>query len=466
MAKMWDARFSKAENSRVNDFNSSISFDSRMFREDIEGSIAHATMLGACGIIDKSESSKIVEALNEIKNDIESGKLPIDPEAEDIHMFIEEVLTARIGATGKRLHTARSRNDQVALDIRLYLKKEISNIRSLVHDLLSAICEIAEKNVDSVMPGYTHLQRAQPVTFAHYVLAYAQMFIRDDERLSEIAKRTAISPLGSGALASTTYPIDRFMVADLLGFNGVTENSMDGVSDRDFLIELIFALSVIMMHLSRFSEEIILWCTSEFSFIELDDAFSTGSSIMPQKKNPDIAELVRGKTGRVYGDLTTALTMMKGIPLAYNKDMQEDKEAVFDAIDNAKICIELFTAMISSMTVKKDKLRKAASGGFINATDCADYLVKRGLPFRDAYRVSGRLVAYCIEHETDFESLPLETYKSFSELFDDGIYEAVNLENCVNGRKVYGGPSAESVMRQIAFVKNKITASANSSEEQ
>ena len=465
MAKMWDARFSKAENSRVNDFNSSISFDSRMFREDIEGSIAHATMLGACGIIDKSESGKIVEALHGIMADIESGKLPIDPEAEDIHMFVEEVLTARIGDTGKRLHTARSRNDQVALDIRLYLKNEISKIRSLVHDLLSAICKIAESNVDSVMPGYTHLQRAQPVTFAHYVLAYAQMFLRDDERLSEIAKRTAISPLGSGALASTTYPIDRFMVAELLGLNGVTENSMDGVSDRDFLIELVFALSVIMMHLSRFSEEIILWCTSEFSFIELDDAFSTGSSIMPQKKNPDIAELVRGKTGRVYGDLTTVLTMMKGIPLAYNKDMQEDKEAAFDAIDNAKLCIELFTAMISSMTVTKDKLRKAASGGFINATDCADYLVKHGLPFRDAYRVSGRLVAYCIEHDTDFESLPLDTYKTFSELFDEGIYEAVNLENCVNGRKVYGGPSAESVMRQIAYVKNKLAAADASSEE-
>ncbi len=456
MAKMWDARFSKAENSRVNDFNSSISFDSRMFWEDIEGSMAHATMLGRCGIISADEAGKIVAALAEIRDDIASGKLPIDPEAEDIHMFVEEVLTARIGDTGKRLHTARSRNDQVALDIRLYLKKEITDIRALVKGLLDAIVTIAEDNVDSVMPGYTHLQRAQPVTFAHYVLAYAQMFVRDDLRLSQIYDRTNVSPLGSGALASTTYPIDRHLVAELLGMDGVTENSMDGVSDRDFLIELVFELSMIMMHLSRFSEEIILWCTSEFGFIELDDAFSTGSSIMPQKKNPDIAELVRGKTGRVYGDLTTVLTMMKGIPLAYNKDMQEDKEAAFDAIDNAKLCIELFTSMIATMTVKTEKLRRAASGGFINATDCADYLVKKGLPFRDAYRVSGKLVAYCIEHRTDLESLSPETYAEFSPLFDEGIYDAVNLENCVNERKVYGGPSKESVLRQIGIVKNYI----------
>ncbi len=456
MAKMWDARFSKAENSRVNDFNSSISFDSRMFWEDIEGSMAHATMLGRCGIISADEAGKIVAALAEIRDDIASGKLPIDPEAEDIHMFVEEVLTARIGDTGKRLHTARSRNDQVALDIRLYLKKEITDIRALVKGLLDAIVTIAEDNIDSVMPGYTHLQRAQPVTFAHYVLAYAQMFVRDDLRLSQIYDRTNVSPLGSGALASTTYPIDRHLVAELLGMDGVTENSMDGVSDRDFLIELVFELSMIMMHLSRFSEEIILWCTSEFGFIELDDAFSTGSSIMPQKKNPDIAELVRGKTGRVYGDLTTVLTMMKGIPLAYNKDMQEDKEAAFDAIDNAKLCIELFTSMITTMTVKTEKLRRAASGGFINATDCADYLVKKGLPFRDAYRVSGKLVAYCIEHRTDLESLSPETYAEFSPLFDEGIYDAVNLENCVNERKVYGGPSKESVLRQIGIVKNYI----------
>ncbi len=449
MAKMWDARFSKAENSRVNDFNSSISFDSRMFREDIEGSIAHATMLGRCGIISQDEADKIVAELHQIRSDIESGALPIDPEAEDIHMFVEEVLTKRIGDTGKRLHTARSRNDQVALDIRLYLRREIVEVRKLVLSLIEAIAKLASDNTDSVMPGYTHLQRAQPVTFAHYILAYAQMFIRDDIRLSQVYERTNISPLGSGALASTTYPIDRHLVAELLEMNGVTENSMDGVSDRDFLIETTFAMSLIMMHLSRFSEEIILWCSGEFSFIELDDAFSTGSSIMPQKKNPDIAELVRGKTGRVYGDLTTVLTMMKGIALAYNKDMQEDKEAVFDALDNSKICLELFTSMLSTMTVKKERLRQAASGGFINATDCADYLVKKGLPFRDAYRVSGRLVAYCIENNTDLESLPIETYKEFSPLFDDGVYAAVNLENCVATRLVYGGPSKKSTEHQI-----------------
>ncbi|MBE6616771.1 MAG: argininosuccinate lyase [Ruminococcaceae bacterium] len=460
MAKMWDARFSKVENKRVNDFNSSISFDSRMFREDIEGSIAHATMLGKKGIISADDSEKIVTALRQIRSDIEDGTLPIDPEAEDIHMFVEEVLTKRIGDAGKRLHTARSRNDQVALDIRLYLKKEIGEIRELVLNLLSVIAKTAEENKDAVMPGYTHLQRAQPVTFGHYMLAYAQMFIRDDLRLKQTLERTAISPLGSGALASTTYPIDRQMVAELLGLDGVTENSMDGVSDRDFLLELAFDLSVIMMHLSRFSEEIILWCSSEFSFIDLDDAFSTGSSIMPQKKNPDIAELVRGKTGRVYGDLTTVLTMMKGIPLAYNKDMQEDKEAIFDAIDNAKLCLELFASMLDTLTVKRDNLRKSASGGFINATDCADYLVGKGLPFRDAYRVSGRLVAYCIENKTDIESLDLDTYRQFSPLFDEGVYDAVNLDNCVNRRTVYGGPSIESVERQIGIVKSYIQLQA------
>lgn len=454
MAKMWDARFGKAENSRVNDFNSSISFDSRMFREDIEGSVAHATMLGKCGIIEKSEADRIVSALIEIKNDIESGALSIDPEAEDIHMFVEEVLTKRIGDTGKRLHTARSRNDQVALDIRLYLRNVIIKIRSLISSLLTAISAIAKNNADAVMPGYTHLQRAQPVTFAHYVLAYAQMFMRDDARLKETYERASYSPLGSGALASTTYPIDRFAVAEMLGLNGVTENSMDGVSDRDFLAELIFDLSLVMTHLSRFSEEIILWCSSEFSFIELDDAFSTGSSIMPQKKNPDIAELVRGKTGRVYGDLTAVLTMLKGIPLAYNKDMQEDKEAVFDAIDTAKLCIELFTAMISTFTVKKERLRQAASGGFINATDCADYLAKKGMPFRDAYRISGKLVSYCIENKTDFESLSLDEYKKFSVLFEEDIYNAVDLDNCVNSRTVYGGPSLNSVLHQIEILDN------------
>ena len=454
MAKMWDARFQKAENSRVNDFNSSISFDARMYKEDIAGSIAHATMLGKCGIIEESEADKIVSALKEISADITSGALAIDPEAEDIHMFVEEVLTNRIGDTGKRLHTARSRNDQVALDIRLYLRREIGEIRALVHDLLKTIAETASAHTETVMAGYTHLQRAQPVTFAHYILAYGQMFLRDDKRLAETMARMNVSPLGSGALASTTYPIDRHMVAALLDMDGVTENSMDGVSDRDSVLELAFDLSLIMMHLSRFSEEMILWCSSEFGFIELDDAFSTGSSIMPQKKNPDIAELVRGKTGRVYGDLTTLLTMMKGLPLAYNKDMQEDKEAIFDAIDNAKLCIELFTAMLATCTVRTEKLRKAASGGFINATDCADYLTKRGMPFRDAYKVSGKLVAYCIAHECDFESLPLSVYKEFSPLFDEDVYKAVNLENCVNERRVYGGPSVESTLRQISLIES------------
>ena len=457
MAKMWDARFSKEENSRVNDFNSSIRFDSRMFREDIAGSIAHATMLGRCGVIDPSEADRIVEGLRGILADLESGALEIDPAAEDIHMFVEEVLTNRIGDTGKRLHTARSRNDQVALDVRLYLRREIDEIRALLKTLLTAVADLAERNADAVMPGYTHLQRAQPVTFGHYVLAYAQMLLRDDGRLREIRKHTNISPLGSGALASTTYPIDRMLTAELLGMDGVTENSMDGVSDRDFLAELIFALSLIMTHLSRFSEEIILWCSGEFAFVELDDAFSTGSSIMPQKRNADMAELVRGKTGRVYGDLTAILTVLKGIPLAYNKDMQEDKEAAFDAIDTAKLCIELFAAMIGTMTVRRERLRQAASGGFINATDCADYLVKKGLPFRDAYRVSGRLVAYCIEHGATLETLPLDTYREFSPLFGEDVYDAVDLDNCVNRRTVYGGPSAESVKRQIGLVRRAVS---------
>ncbi|MBQ3637400.1 MAG: argininosuccinate lyase [Clostridia bacterium] len=453
MAKMWDARFSKEENARVNDFNSSIRFDSRMFREDIEGSVAHVTMLGKQGIIGEDEAAKIADALKTIRDDIESGALPIDPEAEDIHMFVEEVLTARIGDAGKKLHTARSRNDQVALDIRLYLRREIGEIRSLLRVLLGTVADLAEKYAGAVMPGYTHLQRAQPVTFGHYVLAYAQMFLRDDGRLAEIAKHVNISPLGSGALAATTHPIDRHLTAELLGMDGVTENSLDGVSDRDFAAELIFALSLIMTHLSRFSEEIILWCSGEFAFVELDDAFSTGSSIMPQKKNPDIAELVRGKTGRVYGDLTALLTVLKGIPLAYNKDMQEDKEAVFDAIDTAKICLELFSSMLGTMTVRTDRLRQAASGGFINATDCADYLAKKGLPFRDAYRVSGKIVAWCAENGGTLESLPLDVYRQFSPLFDEDVYDAVDLDNCVNRRTVWGGPSMESVKRQIALVR-------------
>ena len=450
--KLWSGRFKKDVDSRVNDFNSSISFDGRMYKQDIEGSIAHATMLGECGIIEKHESEKIVEALKGILADIEAGRLEFSADAEDIHMNIETILTERIGDTGKRLHTARSRNDQVALDIRMYLLDETKLVKARVLGLLAAISEKAKANVDTVMAGYTHLQRAQPVTFAHYILAYAQMLMRDYDRICDCEKRMRVMPLGSGALASTTYPINRERVAELLGFPKVTENSIDGVSDRDFVIELASALSILMMHMSRFSEEIILWCSSEFGFIELDDAFSTGSSIMPQKKNPDVAELVRGKTGRIYGDLMTLLTMMKSLPLAYNKDMQEDKEAIFDAIDNTLISIEVFTSMFATMTVRADRLRKAAAKGFINATDCADYLVKKGMPFRDAYKVSGTLVRYCVDNDKTLEDLTLDEYKTVCDLFDDGVYEAINLENCVNGRKVHGGPAKESVLYQIGLV--------------
>ena len=383
MPQLWKGRFKKELAKETNDFNSSISFDSRMFEEDIKGSIAHATMLGATGIIDKSESEKIVAGLTEILADIKSGKLDIDMSAEDIHTFVEGELTARLGQTGKRLHTARSRNDQVALDIRLTLRKEIDEISEKIKGLVSVLCNKAEENKETIMPGYTHLQRAQPITFGHHLMAYAQMLLRDLDRLADVKKRMNVLPLGSGALAGTTYPLDRNMVADLLGFDSVSLNSLDGVSDRDFCIELASALSLVMVHLSRFSEEIIMWCSWEFKFVELDDAFSTGSSIMPQKKNPDIAELVRGKSGRVFGDLTTLLTVMKGIALAYNKDMQEDKEAIFDAVDTVKMCLNAFTPMIDTMTVLKDNMRHAAAKGFINATDCADYLVGKGLPFRD-----------------------------------------------------------------------------------
>ena len=454
--KMWAGRSAKALDSRVNDFNSSISFDWRMYKCDIEGSIAHATMLGEQGIIDVSESEKIIAELKTILSDIESGALQIDYEAEDIHMFVEATLTERIGETGKRLHTARSRNDQVALDIRMYVKSEIREVQALIAELLRVIADKAEENIATVMPGYTHLQHAQPVTFAHYILAYAQMLMRDYERLNDVYKRTNVLPLGSGALASTTYPLNRHRVAELLGFDAVTENSMDGVSDRDFAIELSSALSITMMHLSRFSEEIILWCSSEFGFIELDDAFSTGSSIMPQKKNPDIAELVRGKTGRVYGDNVTLLTMMKNLPLAYNKDMQEDKEALFDALDNTKLCLELFAKMLETSEVRKENMKKSAQVGFINATDCADYLVKKGMAFRDAYKITGRLVAYCIANGYIFENLPLEVYREYSGLFSDDIYSAIDLETCVNERKVYGGPAAASTLHQIELVRNFI----------
>ena len=452
--KMWAGRFSKEEDSKVNDFNSSISFDSRMYREDITGSMVHALMLSKCGILTIDDAEKIISGLKGILADIESGALAFDPEAEDIHMFVEAVLTERIGDAGKRLHTARSRNDQVALDTRMYLASQCEEIRDDIKNLVSVITSKAKDNLSTIMPAYTHLQRAQPVTLAHHLLAYAQMFKRDTERLCDCEKRIKVLPLGACAVAGTTYPIDRELVCEKLSFNSVAQNSIDAVSDRDFVLEFLFCLSTVMMHLSRFSEEVILWCSSEFSFMELDDAFSTGSSIMPQKKNPDIAELVRGKTGRVYGDLMTLLTVMKGLPLAYNKDMQEDKEAVFDAIDNTKLCLEIFASMLETSKFKAQKMRDAAGFGFINATDCADYLVKKGTPFREAYKIVGGLVALCIEKNTTFEELSIEDYKLASSVFEEDVYEAINLEHCVNERKVIGGPSAEMVERQLDEILN------------
>ena len=457
MAQLWKGRFKKELAKETNDFNSSISFDSRMFEEDIKGSIAHAAMLCAAGIIDKSESEKIVDELEKILNEIKSGTLQIDMQAEDIHTFIEGELTARLGQTGKRLHTARSRNDQVALDIRLTLRKEITETEKKIKELICVICDKAEENKKTIMPGYTHLQRAQPITFAHHIMAYAAMLCRDLSRLEDTKKRMNICPLGSGALAGTTYPLNREMVAELLDFDGITLNSLDGVSDRDFCIELASTLSLIMVHLSRFSEEIIMWCSWEFKFVELDDAFSTGSSIMPQKKNPDIAELVRGKSGRVFGDLTTLLTAMKGIALAYNKDMQEDKEAIFDAVDTVKMCLTAFTPMIETMTVLKENMRNAAAKGFINATDCADYLVGKGMPFRDAYKATGELVALCIEKNLTLETLPLDEYKNICDLFDEDIYIAINLEKCVADRLVIGGPSEQSIDIQINAARNAVS---------
>ena len=453
MAKMWAGRFSKEIDETVNAFNSSIAFDARMYRQDIQGSIAHATMLGDCGIITKEDSSTIIKGLKEILADLESGALELDPTAEDIHMFIEAELTKRYGAVGKRLHTSRSRNDQVALDLRLYLRDEIAEIRTLVHRLAVVLVQLAEQHTETVMPGYTHLQRAQPVTFAHHLMAYVQMLLRDLGRLDDTNKRMNVCPLGSGALAGTTYPINREQTAALLGFDAPMANSLDGVSDRDYCIELANAISIIMMHLSRFSEEIILWCSWEFKFIELDDAYATGSSIMPQKKNPDITELIRGKTARVYGDLNTLLTMMKGLPLAYNKDMQEDKEAIFDAVDTVKLCIGTCIPMVETMRVCTENMRAAAAKGFINATDCADYLVKKGMPFRDAYKISGTLVARCIQEGKTLETLPLESFQELSPLFTEDVYTAISLETCVKGRNSQGGPSPEAVAKQIAAAK-------------
>ncbi len=456
--KLWGGRFQKATDKKVDDFNSSIRFDKRMYRQDIRGSIAHARMLGAQGIIPMEDSKKIAAELENILADIDAGKVEFLIDAEDIHMNIEKILTDRIGEAGKRLHTGRSRNDQVALDIRMFLMDENEEIAQMLIELMKTLTELAKKHTDTVMPGYTHLQKAQPITFAHHCMAYFEMFRRDYMRLCDCKERTNVMPLGSGALAGTTYPLDRRFVAEQLGFADITRNSLDGVSDRDFVIELAGCLSLIMMHLSRFCEELILWSSHEFSFIEMDDAYSTGSSIMPQKKNPDVAELIRGKTGRVYGHLMGLLTTMKGLPLAYNKDMQEDKEPIFDSIDTVKLCLPVFCDMIATMTVKKDNMLKGAKGGFTNATDAADYLVKKGMPFREAHSVIGNLVFYCIEHNKSLDDLSIDEYKTFSDIFEDDIYTAVSMETCVNDRKVEGGPAKAAVANAIKeseeFLKN------------
>ena len=444
----------KETDTLVNNFNSSINFDARLYKQDIAGSIAHATMLGKQGIIEQAEADKIISGLKAILADIEAGEVEFTMDNEDIHMNIEAILTQRIGDTGKRLHTSRSRNDQVAVDFRLYVKEEIPTIINQVLDLEQVLIQKAEENLSTVMPGYTHLQRAQPTTFAHYMMAYANMFRRDVTRLEDCLERLDECPLGAGALATSTYPVDRQMTAKLLGFAKPTENSMDSVSDRDYAIEFLSACSILMMHLSRFAEEIILWCSWEFKYADLDDAYSTGSSIMPQKKNPDVAELVRGKTGRVYGDLMTLLTVMKALPLAYNKDMQEDKEPVFDAIDTVEMCLPVFGAMLQTLTIRPKNMAKAAAGGFINATDCADYLVKKGMPFREAYMIVGRLVNMCIRSGENLETLTLRDFRAISDLFDSDVYEALELKHCVHERKVYGGPSKDDVTRQIQYIKD------------
>ncbi len=455
MAKMWAGVTSGVTDSIADDFNSSIHFDSRMYSQDIKGSMAHASMLSLCGIISPDEADIIISGLEGILADLESGKLDFDYTAEDIHMFIEQELTSRIGDVGKKLHTARSRNDQVALDIRMYLRDEIDEITALLKDLISAVTEKSEKYKGDIMPGYTHLQRAQPITFGQHLMAYCMMLLRDIDRLADCRKRMNVSPIGSCALAGTTYSTDRRYEAEKLGFDGICMNSIDGVSDRDFCVELMSAISLIMMHLSRFSEEIILWSSWEFKFVQLSDSYTTGSSIMPQKKNPDMAELVRGKTGRVFGDLLGLLTTLKGLPLAYNKDMQEDKEGVFDACDTVKMSLRVFIPMIATMTAVTENMKKAAQKGFINATDLADYLVKKGMPFRTAYKISGEIVAYCIKNDTVLEDLPLSEYKQFSEVFDEQLYDAVNLENCVKRRISEGGTSVQSVEKQIEYVKSR-----------
>ena len=454
MEKMWAGRAQEQLDQTADDFNSSIAVDQRMAGQDITGSIAHAKMLAAQGILDAGEVEKIIQGLEEILNDLKAGSLAIDPAAEDIHMFVEQVLTERIGDAGKRLHTARSRNDQVAVDLRLYLRQRSAGLVQQLKALMSVIADQAEANSDAIVPGYTHLQRAQPILFAHHLLAYAMMFSRDVTRLQDAAKRMNESPLGACALAGTTYPTSRQMTAQLLGFDGPCRNSIDAVSDRDFCVELLAALSTIMMHLSRFSEEIILWCSWEFHFVELSDAYTTGSSIMPQKKNADMAELVRGKTGRVYGDLMGTLTMLKGLPLAYNKDMQEDKESIFDAFDTVSHCLEVFTPMLQTMKTRKDKMYKAAQEGFINATDLADYLTRKGMPFRAAYKLTGSLVAECIRTGQVLETVPLERYRELSDLFEQDVYEAIDLKTCVEKRISEGGTGKASVQAQIQYIRS------------
>ena len=453
MNKMWAGRTSGATDSIADDFNSSIRFDCRMYRQDITGSMAHAAMLGAQGIIAQKEAEQLIDGLQGILDDLDTGALEFDLSCEDIHMFVEQVLTQRLGDVGKKLHTARSRNDQVALDLRMYLREEIDEISALTKAVLEAVVSQAEANKEVILPGYTHLQRAQPILFSHHLMAYAMMLLRDLSRLADCRKRMNVSPIGSCALAGTTYNTDRQFEAKKLGFDDIARNSIDGVSDRDFCVELMSALSTLMMHLSRFSEEIILWASWEFKFVELSDAYTTGSSIMPQKKNPDMAELVRGKTGRVYGDLMAMLTTLKGLPLAYNKDMQEDKEAVFDAVDTVKMCLKVFAPMLATMTTRPDNMKKAAQGGFINATDLADYLVKKGMPFRSAYKISGQLVARCIAEGCVLETLPLETYEQYSDLFDEDLYQDIDLLTCVQKRISEGGTSLQSVEAQIAYVK-------------
>ncbi len=456
MAKMWAGRTDGVTEQLADDFNSSIGFDSRMYRQDIMGSMAHAAMLAKQGILTPADAQALTDGLAGILEDLETGILEIDMTCEDIHMFVEAELTNRLGDVGKRLHTARSRNDQVALDLRMYLRQEADTISQLVRGLLETLTDKAEAYKASIMPGYTHLQRAQPITFGHHLMAYAMMLLRDLDRLADCRKRMNQSPIGCCALAGTTYPTDREFEASQLGFDGVCRNSLDGVSDRDFCVELLSALSLLMMHLSRFSEEVILWCSWEFQFVSLSDAYTTGSSIMPQKKNADMAELVRGKTGRVYGDLMALLTTLKGLPLAYNKDMQEDKEAVFDAVDTVKMCLQVFTGMIQTMTAQEANMKRAAQKGFINATDLADYLVKKGLPFRSAYKISGLLVAQCIQENTVLEELPLEAFLAHSELFAEDLYQEISLETCVNKRTSQGGTSVTSVEEQIAYVRSKL----------